>query len=95
VTLLNERDGGINGVPLVWEACETVYDVSRTVECYERLKTKGPTGVAVFHPMGTLPTCALIERVTHDRIPLITLGYGRADASDGRVFLSVFNPPTS
>lgn len=24
LTLLNERDGGINGVPLVWEECETV-----------------------------------------------------------------------
>src|SRR5262249_2848806 len=29
VTLLNARDGGINGVPLVWEECETVYDVER------------------------------------------------------------------
>ena len=24
LTFLNERDGGINGVPLVWEECETV-----------------------------------------------------------------------
>jgi branched-chain amino acid transport system substrate-binding protein len=24
LTLLNERDGGINGVPLVWEDCDTV-----------------------------------------------------------------------
>jgi branched-chain amino acid transport system substrate-binding protein len=95
LTLLNERDGGINGVKLVWEECETVYDVSRTVECYERLKTKGPTGAAVFHPMGTPPTYALLERAAHDRIPLITLGYGRADAADGRVFPYVFNPPTN
>ena len=49
VTLLNERDGGINGVPLVWEECETVFDVTRGVECYERLKAKGPTGAAAFH----------------------------------------------
>src|ERR687887_2398459 len=48
VTLLNERDGGINGVPLVWEECETVYDVDRGIECYERLKGKGSTGAAVF-----------------------------------------------
>src|SRR6266516_2352566 len=41
VTLLNERDGGINGVPLVWEECETVYDVTRGIECYEHLKAKG------------------------------------------------------
>jgi branched-chain amino acid transport system substrate-binding protein len=46
VTLLNTRDGGIHGVPLVWEECETVFDVDRGVECYERLKGKGPTGAA-------------------------------------------------
>ena len=40
VTLLNERDGGINGVTLVWEECETVYDVDGA-ECYERLKRQG------------------------------------------------------
>src|SRR5918996_1197820 len=47
LTLLNERDGGINGVKLVWEECETVYDVPRGLECYERLKAQGPTGAAV------------------------------------------------
>jgi branched-chain amino acid transport system substrate-binding protein len=56
LTLLNERDGGINGVPLVWEFCETVFDVDRGVECYERLKTKGPTGAAAFHPFSTAIT---------------------------------------
>ena len=95
LTLLNERDGGINGVKLVWEECETVYDVTRTVECYERLRAKGPTGAAVFHPPGTPPTYALIERAAHDQIPLITVGYGRADAADGRVFPYVFNPPAN
>jgi branched-chain amino acid transport system substrate-binding protein len=95
LTLLNERDGGINGVTLVWEECETVYDVTRTVECYERLKAKGPTGAAVFHPMGTPPTYALLERATRDHIPLLTVGYGRADTSDGRVFPYVFNPPVN
>ena len=93
LTLLNARDGGINGVPLVWEECETVFDVPRGVECYERLKAKGPTGAAAVHPTGTPLTYALTERATQDRIPLITLGYGRTDASDGRVFPYVFNPP--
>ena len=95
LTLLNACDGGVDGVKLVWEECETVYDATRTVECYERLKAKGSTGAAVFHPMGTPPTYALIERATHDQIPLITVGYGRADTADGRVFPYVFNPPTS
>jgi branched-chain amino acid transport system substrate-binding protein len=93
LTLLNERDGGINGVKLVWEECETVYDVDRGVECYERLKKQGPTGAAAMLPPGTHIVYALTERATHDRIPLLTVGFGRTDASDGRVFPYVFNPP--
>jgi branched-chain amino acid transport system substrate-binding protein len=95
VTLLNERDGGINSVPLVWEECETVFDVDRGVECYERLKGKGPTGAGVFHLQNTPLVYALTERATHDQIPLLSPGGGRADAADGRVFPYVFNPPTS
>ena len=38
---------------------------------------------------------ALIERATHDRIPLITLGGGRTDAAAGRVFPYVFPAPTT
>ena len=42
LTLVNERDGGINGVKIVFEECETGYSTDRGVECYERLKNKGP-----------------------------------------------------
>jgi branched-chain amino acid transport system substrate-binding protein len=95
LTLLNARDGGINGVPLVWEECDTVFDVDRGVECYERLKGKGPTGAAVFNMLGTPITYALTELATHDHIPLLTVGLGRSDTSDGRVFPYVFNPPVN
>jgi branched-chain amino acid transport system substrate-binding protein len=85
-TLLNERDGGINSVTLVWEECETVFDVTRGVECYERLKAQGPTGAAGV-PLHSTPIAnALLERATHDQIPLLSMGIGRSDASDGRVF---------
>jgi branched-chain amino acid transport system substrate-binding protein len=95
LTLLNERDGGINGVKLVWEECETVFDVTRGIECYERLKAKGATGAGVVLPRGTPMSYALTERATHDQIPLLTVGFGRTDASDGRVFPYVFNPPVT
>jgi branched-chain amino acid transport system substrate-binding protein len=95
LTLLNARDGGIHGVPLVWEECETVFDVPRGIECYERLKAKGPIGAAVMQVFGTPLTYALIERATHDQILLITPGTGRSDASDGRVFPYVFNGPSN
>src|SRR5262245_41155969 len=34
-TLINERDGGINGVKIVFEECDTGYATDRGVECYE------------------------------------------------------------
>src|SRR5207249_10155768 len=95
LALLNERDGGINGVKLVWEECETVNDVTRGIECYERLKGKGPTGAAAFQ-LGLTPLVyALTERATQDNIPLLASGLGRSDVSDGRVFPYVFNAPSN
>jgi branched-chain amino acid transport system substrate-binding protein len=95
VTLLNARDGGINGVKLVWEECETVADVPRGIECYERLKAKGSTGVAAFQLANTALVNALLERATHDQIPLLPSAGGRGDASDGRVFPYVFTTPST
>jgi branched-chain amino acid transport system substrate-binding protein len=88
--LLNARDGGINGVKVTWEKCETEYRNDRGVECYERLKKKGPTGATLIHPLSTGITYSLIEKGTTDKIPIVSIGYGRADASDGRVFPYVF-----
>jgi branched-chain amino acid transport system substrate-binding protein len=44
----------------------------------------------LFHPLSTGITYALIDRAAVDHIPLVTIGYGRTDASDGRVFPYVF-----
>jgi len=88
--MLNERDGGINGVKLTWEKCETEYRNDRGVECYERSKKKGPTGATVVHPLSTGITYSLIDKATADKIPVISMGYGRTDAADGRVFPYVF-----
>jgi branched-chain amino acid transport system substrate-binding protein len=92
VTLLNARDGGINGVPLVWEECDFV-GVPRGIECYERLKAKGSTGATAFMLPSFSLIKALTERATHDQIPLINMGAGRSDATDGRVFPYVFIAP--
>ena len=88
--LINARDGGIEGVRIIWEECETAYKPDRFIECYERLKNRGERGAAVFNPLGTPLTYAVIDRLPADKVPVITLGYGRTDASDGRVFPYVF-----
>jgi branched-chain amino acid transport system substrate-binding protein len=84
--LVNARDGGIEGVKITFEECETGYATDKGVECYERLKGKGPTGATVFQPLSTGITFALTDKSFADRIPIITAGYGRADSVDGTVF---------
>ena len=85
-TLINERDGGINGVKIVFEECETGYATDKGVECYERLKSKGSTGAGYFSPLSTGITFALTEKVPGDKIPLLTMGYGRSESRNGAVF---------
>ena len=72
--LINARDGGINGVKVTFEECETGYATDRGVECYERLK--GRPGVTLFDPQATGITFALTEKAPVDKMPLVTLGYG-------------------
>jgi branched-chain amino acid transport system substrate-binding protein len=82
--LTNVR-GGINGVKVSFEECETGYATDRGVECYERLKGKNG-GATVFQPLSTGITFALTEKAPIDKIPLITAGYGRSESADGGVF---------
>ncbi|MDD9800299.1 MAG: ABC transporter substrate-binding protein [Gammaproteobacteria bacterium] len=92
--MLNARDGGVGGVKFTVEECETGYNTDRGVECYERTKETGG-GATVYNPYSTGITYAIIEKATHDRIPVLSMGYGRTSAADGRVFPYIFNFPAS
>ena len=94
-TLINKRDGGINGVKVTFEECETKYNTKLGVECYEKLKNKGPTGAALVNPFSTGITYQLIPKAPVDKVPILSMGYGRTSAADGRVFPWVFNFPAS
>jgi branched-chain amino acid transport system substrate-binding protein len=82
---LVNAQGGINGVKVSFEECETGYATDKGVECYERLKGKNG-GATVFQPLSTGITFALTEKAPGDKIPLITAGYGRSESADGTVF---------
>ncbi|MFZ3081250.1 ABC transporter substrate-binding protein [Rhodoferax ferrireducens] len=82
---LTNLRGGINGVKVLTEECETAYATDRGVECYERLKGKNG-GATVFQPVSTGITFALTEKAPIDKIPLLTVGYGRSESQDGGVF---------
>ena len=89
MNLIDTRDGGVNGVKLTWDECETQYEVERGVECYERQKGHKP-GPSVWNPLSVGIAYAMIDRITADKVPLITINHGRTDSTDGRVFPYVF-----
>ena len=91
-SMINERDGGINGVKIAWEECETQYDTKQGVECYERMKAKNPV---LVNPYSTGITYALIDKAPTDKVVIFSMGYGMSAASDGRWFPYVFSAPTN
>jgi branched-chain amino acid transport system substrate-binding protein len=88
---VNIKSGGVNGVKLTWQECETEYNAARTVECYQRLLTKDDQKMVVFDTLGTPGAYAVIGRMAPDNVVLAQYGYGRTDAADGTVWPWVFN----
>lgn len=78
--------GGIDGVKITWEECETEYNNAKGVECYERLKSKAQKSPGPLHPLSTGISYALADKVVADKIPLVMMGYGLTMAVDGSVF---------
>src|SRR5215467_15420609 len=92
LTMLNERDGGIGGVKINVEECETGYDTKKGVECYEQVKAKNPV---VLNPYSTGITLPLIPKAAIDKIPILSMAYGLSASADGNTFPWIFNPPAT
>ena len=90
LAMLNERDGGINGVKIRIEECETGYDTQKGVECYEQVKGDG---ALVISPYSTGITLQVIPKASVDKIPVLSMAYGLSAAAVGDAFPWVFNPP--
>src|ERR1700676_5053853 len=90
LTMLNERDGGIGGVQLAIEECETGYDTKRAVECYEAVKGKRPV---IMNPWSTGTTLQLIPKASVDKIPILSMAYGLSASAVGNDFPWGLNPP--
>lgn len=88
--MLNQRDGGIGGVKIAYEECETGYTAQKGVECYEATKGKG---ALMYNPWSTGITLQLIPKAGVDKIPVLSMAYGLTAAADGKTFPWVFNPP--
>lgn len=87
--MLNARDGGIGGIPVNFEECETGYSTEKGVECYEKTKAKA----IVTQPWSTGITLQVLPKTNVDEIPILAPGYGFSPMSDGTVFQWAFNMP--
>jgi branched-chain amino acid transport system substrate-binding protein len=92
LNMLNERDGGIGGVKINVEECETGYDTKKGLECYEQVKSKNPV---VLNPYSTGITLPLIPKAAIDKIPILSMAYGLSASADGNTFPWIFNPPAT
>lgn len=88
--MLNARDGGIGGVEIKFEECETGYSTEKGVECYE--KTKGDA--VVTQPWSTGITLQVLPKTNIDKIPILASGYGFSPMADGKTFQWAFNAPS-
>jgi branched-chain amino acid transport system substrate-binding protein len=89
-TMLNVRDGGIGGVKLAVDECETGYDTKKGIECYEAIKGRNPMAIT---PLSTGISLAILPRLAVDKIPMLTMAYGLTASAMGEYFPWAFNPP--
>ncbi|KQU64901.1 ABC transporter permease [Aminobacter sp. DSM 101952] len=89
--MLNERDGGVNGIRLDYSECETGFNTDKAAECYERTKAAS----LVTQPSSPGATLAILPKAAADKRPMLAPGYGFSALSEGKVFPWAFNPPVT
>jgi len=87
IKVFNARGGTVEGVKVEFSECDHGYNVDRGLECYQRQKMEGMVSLSTF---GTPHTYALTPKLTADKIPAISPGFGRADAKDGTRYPYIF-----
>src|SRR5262252_6080965 len=86
IALVNSK-GGVDGHKIKALEIDHEYKVPAAVESYERFKREGAVSIAVY---GTPQIYALTEKLTEDRTPGTSPGFGRADAADGTRYPYIF-----
>src|SRR5881409_2233948 len=86
VALVNSK-GGVEGRMLKVLEIDHEYKVPPGVEAYERHKKDGAVSMAIY---GTPHIYALAAKLTEDRIPGTSPGFGSAAAADGQRYPYIF-----
>src|SRR5881398_3037302 len=86
IALVNSK-GGIDGHKIKALEIDHEYKVPQGVEAYERHKKEGAVTMAIY---GTPHIYALAAKLTEDRIPGTSPGFGSAAAADGIKYPYIF-----
>jgi branched-chain amino acid transport system substrate-binding protein len=86
IALINSK-GGVEGYRIKAPEIDHEYKVPPAVESYERHKKDGAVSIHVY---GTPQVYALAAKLTEDRIPGTSPGYGSAAAADGSRYPYIF-----
>lgn len=86
VKLINAK-GGVNGHKIRALEIDHEYKVPQGVAAYGRHKQEGAVVISLY---GTPHTYALTQKLTEDKIPGTSPGFGRADATDGTRYPYIF-----
>src|SRR5688572_5859483 len=86
IKLVNSK-GGVEGHKLRAIEIDHEYKVPQGVEAYERHKKEGAVTMAIY---GTPHIYALAAKLTEDRIPGTSPGFGSAAAADGQRYPYIF-----
>jgi branched-chain amino acid transport system substrate-binding protein len=86
IALVNSK-GGVMGHKIKAIEVDHEYKVPPAIESYERFKKDGAVLIAVY---GTPQIYALTQKLTEDRIPGTSPGFGRAAAADGTRYPYIF-----
>jgi len=86
IKLVNSK-GGVNGHKIKAFEIDHEYKVPQGMESYERHKKEGAVLIGIY---GTPHTYALTQKLTEDRIPGTSPGFGSAAAADGQRYPYIF-----
>jgi branched-chain amino acid transport system substrate-binding protein len=86
IALVNSK-GGVEGYKIRAVEIDHEYKVPQAVEAYERHKKEGAVLIALY---GTPQTQALNQKLTEDRIPGTSPGFGISAAADGARYPFLF-----
>ena len=86
IALVNSK-GGVDGHKIKAMEIDHEYKVPQGVEAYERHKKEGAVTMAIY---GTPHIYALAAKLTEDRIPGTSPGFGSAAAADGTRYPYIF-----